>query len=118
MPNDIDRKKPVKGAERVRQDEHMDEALSKKCVTGILTPGTIITADISSAPRLVGKGNICRIRVTATTYVAFGDDSLAAVSVATSPGLELFSAGTYLIAARANFIRASAAAARLEILPG
>lgn len=126
MLNDIDRKKPVKGAERVRQDEHMDEALSKKCVTGILIPGTLITDNITTAPRLVGKGNVCRIRITAgnaPAYIAFGDDPTAAplnapITSATDPGLELFSAGTYLVVSRGDFIRSSSVATRFEVLPG
>lgn len=85
-------------------------------VTGdVIYPGRVVTDDASAAGVFVGNGSLCRIRVTATTYVAFGISSIGSVSSSTSPGLEL-TAGTWLVAASNDYIRSSAALTRLEVL--
>lgn len=109
-----------KGPEKIRIDEHLDLGSAKgakKVTDSVLVPGTVITADISAAGVLVGKGNLIRIRISAATFVAFGSSpSMAAVTSSTSPGLELNTAGTYMINATDDFIRASANPARVEVI--
>jgi hypothetical protein len=112
----------TKAAGQIPQDEHFDVADSKKVTDGVLAPGRVVTADISATPILVHKDSLCRIRTTATTYVTFGnpdnagDPVTAAVTSATTPAIELFGAGVFLVTATADFIRASLAVARLEVL--
>lgn len=106
-----------RGPNVIVQREHQDQAAARKTMGDILVPGMVITADPSIAPRLVGEGQICRIRVASTVYVAFGNDSLGAVSSTTSPGLEL-ETGTHLVVATGDWIRMSAAPTRLEIIEG
>ena len=107
----------TKAAGQIPQEEHFDVANSKKVTGDVLAPGKLVTADTSAAGRLVGKNSLCRIRVTLTTYVAFGNsNTMAAVTSTTDPGLELFAAGVYLVTATDDFIRTSAAVARLEVL--
>lgn len=87
-------------------------------VTGdVLSQGRVVTEDISAAGVLVGEGKMIRIRVTAQTYIQFGKVStMGAVTSGSSPALELNTAGTYLVCAEFDYIRASANAARLEVL--
>lgn len=90
-----------------------------KAMDGILiTPQELITSDISAAPVYVGNGNLLRVRVTATTYLAFGPSTISAPSSTTSNALELFSAGVYLISANDDYVMASSNPARVEILNG
>lgn len=107
----------VRGSESITQLEHLDAAGSKIVTQGILVPGEVISADISAGGVLVGEGSICRIKVTADTYISFGNDpaSMPAVTSATTPGL-LLPAGIHLVVATDEFIRASAAVARLEVV--
>lgn len=82
----------------------------------VLAPGKVIADNISTAGVFVGKGKLCRIRVTAATFIAFGPAAIGAVSATTDPGLELGVAGTYLVIATEDYIRGSASVARLEII--
>ncbi|RLG45243.1 MAG: hypothetical protein DRN81_02365 [Thermoproteota archaeon] len=107
--------KQIKGPDRITQDEHLDSAGAKIVTEGVLIPGRVVTADISAAGVEVLKNSICRVEVTAVTYIAFGPGDMPAVTVATDPGLKL-NPGTYLIAATDRFIRASAAVVRLEVV--
>jgi len=92
---------------------------AKKVIDGLnLMPQTLITSDISAAPVLVGTGNICRIRVTTTTYINFGTNTMTAPTSATQGALELFTAGTYLVVASNSYIMASSNPARVEIING
>jgi hypothetical protein len=105
------------GPDQIRRLEHLDASESKKVTDAVLVPGSVITSDSSSAAVLVGIGNLVRIRVTAPTYVAFGPTStISAVSITTSPAIELYTAGTYLIAASDQFMRTSANPARIELI--
>lgn len=106
----------TKAAGNIPQAEHLDPANAKKTTGNVLVPGRLVTADTSAAARYVGKNSLLRIRVTAATFVAFGSDALGAVSVATDPGLELNDAGVYLVTATDDWVRTSAAVARMEIL--
>lgn len=113
--------KTVKGPNTITQEQHLDSAQAKKVIGDLLVPGTVVppATDISAAAIQVGKGNILRIRVAAQTYVAFSaDPALGAVSATTSPGIELNTAGVYLVVATEEFVRASANPARLEIIGG
>lgn len=110
-----------RGASIIPQAEHVQSANAKKVMDSILVPGTVLTDDISAAPVKVGKGNLLRIRVTALTYIAFDDapdsDLMSnEIDEESSPALELFEAGTYLVTATGTFVRASADAARIEII--
>ena len=109
----------IRGKDKIEQLQHQDEAGAKKVMGDVLVPGRVIppTTNISNDPELVGKGNICRIRVAAQSYVAFGDESLGTVSVTTTPGLEL-AIGVHLVVATDDFIRMSANPARIEIIEG
>jgi hypothetical protein len=101
------------------QDEYVLSAGARKVMNDILVPGDVITTDISAGGVAVGKNNLVRIRVAAATFVAFSDDSaIGAVSITTTPAIELPVAGTYLLVATGKYIRASAAAARLEVIQG
>ena len=107
----------VRAVGNIKQAEHLDGASARKSTGDVLCAGRLLTADISAAGRYVGTGSLLRIRVTATTYLAFSDDSaIGAVSSSTDPGLELFTAGVYLVTATGDWLRGSAAVARLEIL--
>jgi len=106
----------IRGQETINQVEHVASAGAKLVYTNCLVPGTVITADISAAPVLVEPGSILRIQTAGDTYIAFSaDDSLGAVSSSTSPGLKL-PVGYHVVIATDNFIRASAAVTRLEVV--
>lgn len=108
-----------KGPEVMLQDEYVLSANARKVMNDVLVPGAVITDNISSGGVAVGKGNLIRIRVAAATFVAFSDDpAIGTVSSTTNPGLELPVAGTYLVVATGKYVRASANAARLEVVQG
>lgn len=109
------RMKSVRGQEIINQIEHVDQAGARLVMGGVLVPGDVITADVSVASVLVGVGSILRIQVGADTYVAFGDDTLGAVSITTTPAIKL-PAGYHLVVATDDFIRASASFTRLEVI--
>lgn len=114
------RLKAVQGQETVNQVEHIRQAGAKLVMDGVLVPGDVVAADTSAAGVLVKAGSICRIQVTADTYVAFGPDSIAAVTSSTTPALKLVGVagrdGVYMVVATDDFIRSSAALTRLEVL--
>lgn len=84
---------------------------------GLQFAGLVITDDISAAGVNVGKGNIVRVKFGATAYVSFSDDSsIDTVSVTTSPGIMLDANTWYYIIASADYIRASSAATRMELI--
>jgi hypothetical protein len=110
------RRKVTIGQETLNQVEHIFNAGAKLVMGGVLIPGDVITADPSAAPVLVGIANVLRIKVAATTYLAFyPDTSVTVVSSTTSPALML-DAGTYLVVATDEFLVMSAAPARLEVV--
>lgn len=87
-----------------------------QALVSIKAPGKVITDDISAGWVRVGKGNIIRIQVSADTYVAFSkEDDDGTVSATTSPAIKL-DAGYHYIVCAADYVRASAAATRLELL--
>lgn len=107
----------IRGQETINQVEHVTDAGAKLMMGGVLVAGDVITDDVSAAGVKVYSGSICRIEVSATTYVAFGaDPSMGAVSVTTTPALKLSTAGVYLVVATDDFIRASAAFTRMEVI--
>lgn len=78
--------------------------------------GTPITTDISAGWVEVGEGNIVRVIVGANTYFAFSDDNTAAaVTSATSPGVMITTGEGYIVCS-AKYIRASANPTRVELL--
>lgn len=103
------------GQETLNQIEHLDNAGAKIVTLGVLIPGDVITSDTSAAGVLVREGSICRIQVSADTYVAFGDSDIGSVSSATSPALKLAS-GYHLVVATSDYIRTSANVTRLEVI--
>lgn len=103
------------GQETLNQIEHIDKVGARAVIGDVLAPGTVVTADISAAGVLVRKGSIVRIQAPADTYIAFGESTIGAVSITTSPGFK-HPGGYVLLNATDDYIRASAAATRLEIL--
>lgn len=107
------------GAEKKDQIKYSDERGAGSVTEAVLVQGEVITGDFTAGAILVGKGSLLRIRVAATAYVAFSESSaLGAVASSTSPALELFTAGTYLVRAREDYMRSSAALARVEKTEG
>lgn len=78
-------------------------------------PGQVITDNLSAGGVFVGSDNILRVIVTADTYVAFGPQSIGAVSSATSPGL-LLQAGEHYIICADDYVRTSLNPSRVELL--
>lgn len=115
MANVIRKRKTLIGSETLNQVMYLDNTGSQANTGDILAPGDVITTDASAAGVLVGKGSIVRIQVSADTYVAFGESTIAAVSSTTTPGLKL-AAGYYLVCATDDYLRASAALTRLEVM--
>lgn len=107
--------KNIRGSELIRQLQHVDAMDAQAVTVGVLSPGSVVTTDISAAGVLVGKGALLRIQVGADVYLAFGASDIGVVSVSTSPAIKL-PAGYHIIRATDDYIRASAAATRLEIL--
>lgn len=111
------RLKTIQGQETIHQVEHMKSAGAKLIMGGVLIPGQVITTDASAAPVLVKAGSVCRIEVSAATYVTFYPDTTgAAVDATTTPGLKLGTAGVYLVVATDDYIRSSVALTRLEVI--
>lgn len=110
-------KRVFKTAGVIPQDEHLGSGNCKKVMDGILVPPTqVITADISTTATQVGKGNICRIRVTTASFVQFGASTMSAPTGSEANSLELATAGVYLVVASDDFIMMSAKPARLEVI--
>lgn len=87
-----------------------------QALVGIKVPGEVVTANISGAYTEVKKGNILRIVVTADTYIAFDNETGGgAVTAATTPAV-LLPAGDHYVYCTDDFVRASAAPARIELL--
>lgn len=103
------------GAEKKAQIRYSDERGADGVSEPVLVQGEVLTGDFTAGAILVGKGSLLRIRVAATAYIAFSSlASLGVVSSSTTPALELFTAGTYLVRAREDYLRSSAALARVE----
>lgn len=101
--------------------QYVAKANSQKVSDPVHIPGTIPAGDPSVTPILVGTGNLIRVRSTASgsTYISFGaSTSMTQASVTSSPGLEIFGAGVWVISATDQFMSSSAALARIEIIPG
>lgn len=110
-------KATLKAAGQIPQDEHLSQGNCKKVMDGILVPpASLVTSDISATPAYVGQGNLCRIRISAASYVIFGDDSVSAPDGSEETSLELNSAGVYLVVASADYIAMSAKPERLEVI--
>jgi hypothetical protein len=109
------RLKMIQGQETINQVEHLAPAGAKIVTSGVIVPGKVVATDTSAAPVLIGIGSILRIEVTADTYLAFGDETLAAVTVTTSPAIKL-KPGITLVCATDDFVRTSAALTRLEVI--
>lgn len=87
-----------------------------QALAAVKLPGKVITDDISAAWVKVGKGNIVRLQVSADTYVAFADDGTGpAVTAATTPAVKLASGEYHYVVCQSDYIRASAAPARVEL---
>lgn len=102
--------------------EYIADANAQKVSNPVLCVGTVpASAAPESVPILVGIGNLIRIRTTGTSsiYIAFGaSTAMGQPSVTTTPAIELFGAGVWLINATDNFMASSAALARIEIVRG
>jgi hypothetical protein len=106
----------TRGQETVNQIEHIDSAGARATIGPVLAPGDVVTDNTSTQARLVGVGNICRIFVTADTYVAFGAEDLGAVSNTSTPAILLKTGDARLVSATADYIRTSIALERLEVI--
>ena len=96
--------------------EKLKGNISKVSEGMLAAPKRLEKLDISTAARIVEDGDMLRIRVTAATFVAFGNSAtMAAPSATTEDAIELPAAGTYLIAITGKYVRASANPARVEV---
>lgn len=110
------RQKEQIGRETINQVEHVRSAGARLVMSGALVAGDVVTDDVSAAGVFVGAGSILRIEATADTYVAFGNSAaMAAVDSSTSPAIKL-PADYSLVVATDDFVRASAAFTRLEVI--
>lgn len=101
---------------KMNNERYLDDARSDKVTGDVLCQGEVISANITTAT-YVGKGSLLRIRVASATFIACratAAELSATVDATTSPGLELNSAGVYLITASEDYIKASANPARIE----
>lgn len=106
----------ITGQETKTQIEHVSSAGAKLVMGNALVAGIVVTDDVSAAGVLVDTGSILRIQTSADTYVAFGTSpAMSAVDVNTSPAIKL-PAGYHIVVATDDFIRASAAFTRLEVI--
>jgi hypothetical protein len=88
-----------------------------QALVSLNVPGKVITDNISTAYVEVGEGNILRIQTAGDSYVAFAEiGGGGAVSAATSPAVKLVGAGVHYVVCQCDFVRASAAATRVELL--
>lgn len=105
----------IQGQETINQIEHVASAGARLVYQGALVPGDVLTNDFAAAAVLVGVANILRIQVAGDTYIAFGDDTLAAVTAATSPALKL-PAGYHIVVATDLWMRSSGPLTRVEVV--
>jgi hypothetical protein len=94
-----------------------------QALNGVTVPGKVVADNFQTAGVYVGKGNICRIECTAAVYIAFGDSSIGAVSITTTPALKLVPKALlesmfYHVIAADDYIRCDAFASigRLEVI--
>jgi hypothetical protein len=109
------------GANTIPQVQHLDSGGSQK-VTQALAVGKLLDADITASTK-VGRFSLLRVRVTASTILAFSEDKAAldAETVDATTGddfyvIELNIAGTYEIACPADWVKASVNPARKELV--
>ena len=78
--------------------------------------GDVITSSLTVLTKL-GRGNILKVVVGTTTYVAFADEEGSSItaSIASSPGLEL-AAGTHYVLCLCDYIIMSADPTRKELI--
>ena len=78
--------------------------------------GDVITANLTTLTK-VGEGNILKVVVGATTYVAFADESTSSIAatINTTPGIELV-AGTHYVLCHSNYIIMSTNPTRKELI--
>ena len=87
-----------------------------QALVSVNLPGKVITNAINAAVE-VGEGNILRIQTAGDLFVAFSDEAtIGAVSVATTPAVKLVGAGVHYVVCQCKYVRASAAATRVELL--
>ena len=103
-------------------DANIRKALTKNVVdiaqslVSLSVAGDVITDDLTALTK-IGKGNVLKVVVAGTTYVAFADEpgSTVAATIATTPGLELL-AGSHYILCTGEYIRMSANPTRKELI--
>lgn len=78
--------------------------------------GDVLTDDLTNLTK-VGTGNILKVVVGATTYVAFAEEAGATLTVdaTISPGLEL-AAGTHYVLCLCDYIKMSTNPTRKELI--
>lgn len=93
-----------------------------EALNGIVVPGKVVTANFETDAVYVGRGNICRIEVSGDVHVAFGNDTIGAVTATTSPATKLIAPGAnntfYNVIAGDDYIRCDnfGNVARLEVI--
>lgn len=103
-------------------DANVRKALTKnvvdvaQAIVSLNVAGDVITSDLTSLTK-IGVGNILKVIVGATTYVAFADEagSTVTAAVGTTPGLEL-PAGTHYILCTDEYIIMSSNPTRKELI--
>lgn len=109
------------GPNQITQVQYLDSSGSQK-VTQALAVGKLLDEDITNSTR-VGRYSLLRVRIAASTILAFSDDKAAldAETVDATTGddfyvIELNDAGTYEIASPAAWVKASVNPARKELI--
>lgn len=101
--------------------EYIPCANAEKISEPVHIPGTLPAGDPSVTPIYVGTGNLIRVRSTnsGSVYITFGPSTAMPAAMSTSsPGLELYGAGVFLLSATDEFMSSSATLARIEIILG
>jgi len=104
--------KEVIAKDKMDQLSFNDIAKAHKQIPVLAIPSKVI-ADATSA-QLVGKGSLCRVEGSAGAFIAFGDSTIAAPSVASMDAIKCPADFFYVIATD-DFIRTSAAM-RIEVI--
>lgn len=105
----------------IPQKEHIDSSGVKK-TQEVLAVGKLVSDNIATSVKKVGQGSVLRVETSGDTYLAFSNDSnaLDAATINASYDddyvIKLTGAGTFNVAAPANFVKASANPARFELI--
>jgi len=117
-------KKDRKSTGLAQQHEHWEDGFAKKVSEGILAAGQRLDPAIQNTVTSIEPGDILRLRVSATRYIAFSEDdaALGAATIdaayAASPVLELSDTSKeYLISAPKPSVRGARIYYRMSAAP-